>query len=171
MTFSYALNGYKIAYPAEKGKTMAKLNLTEEEKEERRKALHRARQMKYRIKKGDLSVGRPRGRTRNDEEIVSVSSAAGVVLHQIQKKEKEWRPMPKAILTKDSKLEDLLPWCMEVAEELRQSPNPAAWASSLNSVLKILEFLDKKIPPTLPDVKPRPRQIIVIDDEEKDDEE
>lgn len=150
---------------------MRKLDLTDEEKEERRKAMHRANQMRYRIKKGDLSVGRPRGRTRDDEEVVSVSSAAGVVVHKIQKKDAEWRPMPKAILTKDSKLEDLLPWAMEVAEELRQSPNPAAWASALNSVLKILEFLDKKIPPSLPDVKPRPRQTIIIEEEQGDDEE
>lgn len=150
---------------------MKKLDLTDEEREERRLALQRARQERYRLRKGDLRVGRPRGRRKDDEEVVSISSAAGVVVHKIQKKDPEWRPMPKAMLTKDSKLEDLLPWAMEVAEELRQSPNPAAWASALNSVLKILEFLDKKIPPSLPDVKPRPRQIIIIDEEQESDDE
>lgn len=148
---------------------MARLNLTEEEKKERQRELNRLRVEKYRIKHGDLRVGRPRGGLKQDEEITS-EIKGNTLIHRVEKKEPVWRPSPTTQLTRDSKLEDLLPWAMEVAEELRQNPAPAAWASALNSVLKIIEFLDKKIPPTMPDVKPRPRQLIVIDDEQEEEE-
>lgn len=143
------------------------LNLTDEQKEARKKELARLRAQRFRLRHGDLSVGL--GKLKKGET-ATTTYAGQTVVHRIEKEEK-WRPSPETVLTKDSKLEDLLPWAMEVAEELRQTPNPAAWASALNSVLKILEYLDKKIPPSLPDVKPRPRQVIVIEEDEVRDDE
>lgn len=144
-----------------------KSQFTPEERKARERELNRLRVERHRIKHGDLRVGR--GRIKDDEEVTTTISD-NKIIHRIEKKEPAWRPMPTTQLTKDSKLEDLLPWAMEVAEELRQNPAPAAWASALNSVLKIIEFLDKKIPPTMPDVKPRPRQTIIIEDVKEDEE-
>lgn len=145
--------------------------LTPEQKLERKRAMNRLRQQNYRIRHKDERLGRPSGRPKKGETC-QTEVRDGVIIHTIKEPAKEeWRPLPKITLNKNSKLEDLLPWAMEVAEELRQCPVPAAWASALTSVLKIIEFLDKKLPPTMPDVKPRPRQTIVIEDTHKEEEE
>lgn len=139
--------------------------LTEEELEEKRRK-NRERVTRYRVKHGILSTGR--GQVKRGEKVTS-EIKNGVLVHTRERD--EWRPQPQTHLTKDSKLEDLLPWAMEVAEELRCNPTPAAWASALNSVLKIIEYLDKKLPPTMPEVKPRPRKVIVLSDEKEETEE
>lgn len=135
--------------------------------DEERRRQTRERVARYRLKHGEMNVGR--GQTKRGE-VVTSEYKNGVMIHTRERE--EWRPEPQIHLTKDSKLEDLLPWAMEVAEELRSNPTPAAWASALNSVLKIIEYLDKKLPPKMPDVKPRPRQVIVLsDDKENEDSE
>lgn len=145
-----------------------RLDLTDEERKARSNELARARMVRYRIRKGDLSVGR--GRKARAGEEFETERVGTALIHRVKNHADEWRPAPTVVLTKDSKPEDLLSWVMEVAEELRMCPNPAAWASSLNAIIKILEFLDKKMPPKMPDVKPRPRQIIVIEDEQPEED-
>ena len=136
-------------------------HLTDEERIERQRERWRNKEKAKRIRKGDLSVGR--GQVKKDE-IVTTERVGQSTIHTKAPKE-VWRPEPTVQLTADSKLEDLLPWALEVAESLRSCGNPAAWASSLNSVLKIIEFLDKKLPPVLPEAKPRPRRAILIDND------
>lgn len=143
------------------------LKMTEEEKKAHQRELGRLRVERYRARHGDKSLGR--GQTHKGEKITTIEKG-GALIH-IKEAAQAWRPEIKTRLTRDSKLEDLLPWAMEVAEELRSNPTPAAWASALNSVLKIIEYLDKKLPPKMPEVKPRPRQVIVIEDETKETEE
>lgn len=141
--------------------------MTEEERKEKIREQTRLRVERYRMRHKDPSLGRCRVKKG---ETVTTYEKGGSLVH-IKEAAEMWRPEPKTRLTKDSKLEDLLPWAMEVAEELRSNPAPAAWASALNAVLKIVEYLDKKLPPRMPDVKPRPRQTIVLSEEEKEDEE
>lgn len=139
-----------------------------ESKEERKRRLSRERQLKYRLKKGDTSVGL--GQLKKGEVAETEVIGKNIIIHNRRKDDEDWMPRTDLELTKNSKLEDLLPWALEVAEQLKQSPAPAAWASALNSVLKIIEHLDKKLPQVLPTPKPRPRQIIEIEENEVIDE-
>ena len=137
--------------------------LSAEEKILRRKIS----QAKYRASKGHM-VGCGSGRRPSYEK--NVMKQIGDVF--IQQSEPVFIPKSTKRITKDSKIEDIIDWCMDVAESLRECPNPAAWASSLNGVLKLIQLLQSQLPPPVQEVKPRPRVVIEIssDDFKKEEE-
>lgn len=141
----------------------------DETKEERAKRLNRERQLRHRIRRGDPSVMRGRDQDKN---VTTIVVGDKIIHHKKEAKTKaqEWRPRPTITLHKKSTIEDMREWCMDVAEELRQCSVPAAWASALNSILKLIENLDKKMPQKLPEVKERPRATIIIEDDEAEEE-
>lgn len=133
---------------------------TPEERKERRRIAN----AKYRASKGCM-VGVGGGRRPSYEK--TTMRQIGDVF--IQQSEPVFIPKSTKRITKDSKIEDIIDWCMEVAESLRECPNPAAWASSLNGVLKLIQILEAQLPPPIQEVQPRPRVAIVIEDDEEEE--
>lgn len=137
---------------------------TEEERLVAQRERTRERVARYKLKTTDANIGIGKGRPFNGETR-TMKKIGNYVVHKRDYKDC-WRPEPTIELTKDSTVDDMLKWVLEVAEELRQNPAPAAWASAMNNVLKIIEYMDKRFPPERPPAKPRPRACIVIDMDE-----
>lgn len=130
---------------------------TPEERKERRRIAN----AKYRASKGCM-VGVGGGRRPSYEK--TTMRQIGDVF--VQSSKPVFIPKSSKRLTKDSKIEDIVEWCMEVAESLKECPNPAAWGSALTSVLKLIQILEAQLPPPIQEVQPRPRVAIVIEENE-----
>lgn len=143
---------------------MAIKKYSDEELKEHR----RITQIKYRAAHG-VRVGTPAGRPKQNTGVITTTRQIGDVIISSNEEQKPYIPTTNIKLTKDSKIEDILQWCMDLAESLKDCPYPAAWASALQSVLKIVQILDAKLPPPIVEPKPRPRMAIIIDEDEEDD--
>lgn len=137
--------------------------LTPEEVKEHR----RISQLKYRAAHG-VRVGTPAGRPRQNSGFITTTRQIGDVISTTTEEQEPFIPTSTIHLNKDSKIEDIIQWCMELAESLRYCPSPAAWASALQNTLKIVQILDSRLPPPIVEPKPRPRKAIIIEDDEYD---
>lgn len=135
--------------------------LTPEEVKEHR----RITQLKYRAAHG-VRVGTPAGRPKQNTGFITTTRQVGDVIVSQTEEQQPYIPQSTIRLNKDSKIEDIIQWCMELAESLRYCPNPAAWSSALQNTLKIVQILDSRLPPPIVEPKPRPRVAIIIEDDE-----
>ena len=135
--------------------------LTPEEVKEHR----RITQLKYRAAHG-VRVGTPAGRPKQNTGFITTTRQVGDVIVSQTEEQQPYIPQSTIRLNKDSKIEDIIQWCMELAESLRCCPNPAAWSSALQNTLKIVQILDSRLPPPIVEPKPRPRVAIIIEDDE-----
>lgn len=132
--------------------------------DEQRALNRKITQMKYRASHG-VRVGIGSGRPSPNYGYKTIVTYSGNNVNSVTEKEPVFKPQLNKKLTKDSKIEDIIQWCMDLAESLKNCPNPAAWASALQNTLKIIQILDSRLPPPIVEPKPRPRVAIVIEEE------
>lgn len=136
--------------------------LTEEERKEHR----RIATARYRLKKG-VAVGTKRGRPASGyTKTVDNTGVVPVV------REEPVFIKPKKRINHDSTFEERLDYIMEICDNLVNCPNPAAWASGGALMHKALETMIKLAPPKTVEPVKRPRvEVVIQDDEPKEDEE
>lgn len=70
------------------------------------------------------------------------------------------------VLPANPKIEDVMQWVFKVSQRLSDCNLPAAWSAASANMLKAALIMKELAPPEIPDVKPRPRKVILIDEDE-----
>lgn len=69
------------------------------------------------------------------------------------------------VLPQNPSIEDVMQWVFKVSEKLNNCNLPAAWSAASANMLKAALIMKELSPPEVPEVKPRPRKVIIIDED------
>lgn len=132
--------------------------------EEKKRLQKKIRNMRYRAKHGGMvGVGAGR-RPKKVGEILTDISSGGNIRQTILEATPE--PIQKTRLSTKSSLEEFDNEILRLNDELIQSGQPAALKAGVDTLLKMSEGKRKNQPLEEVERKPRPRTIIVIDEED-----